>query len=151
MWSDTTLRGYMGITVHWLGRDEFFQLQLYSRLLAIHKVDGRHTGDVMGNVFVRILREAGIHNRVRSATILIETVSHSLIQIGCVTLDNASNCDTMMATVESLLVAEGIAFHRDGNHIRYFISTHSLSLSQLLTSVQVFSARCEYCCPEYVD
>lgn len=43
----------------------------------------------------------------------------NLNQIGCITLDNASNCDTMMAGIEDRLRREGIPFHRDGNHIRY--------------------------------
>jgi len=35
-----------------------------------------------------------------------------------ITLDNASNCDTMMEDLERLLRAAGVPFDRDGNRIR---------------------------------
>ncbi|EJF59222.1 hypothetical protein DICSQDRAFT_65365 [Dichomitus squalens LYAD-421 SS1] len=40
-------------------------------------------------------------------------------KIGQITMDNASSNDTMMVELETILVQEGIPFHRDGNRIRY--------------------------------
>jgi len=41
------------------------------------------------------------------------------LQIGWITLDNASNNDTFMSSLERELNARGIPFERDGNRIRY--------------------------------
>ncbi len=40
-------------------------------------------------------------------------------QLGCITLNNAGNCNTMMKHLERLLAEKGVPFHRDGNKIRY--------------------------------
>lgn len=42
----------------------------------------------------------------------------ALCQVGCITLDNASNCETMMDDLARLLEARGISFSRDGNRLR---------------------------------
>jgi hypothetical protein len=41
------------------------------------------------------------------------------LQIGWVTLDNASNNDTMMESLERELKTQGIPFNRITRHIRY--------------------------------
>ncbi|KAH7868956.1 ribonuclease H-like domain-containing protein, partial [Lentinula edodes] len=43
--------------------------------------------------------------------------------IGQITLDNASNNNTMMASLEFELTVRDVPFHRDGNRIRYVHST----------------------------
>lgn len=42
-------------------------------------------------------------------------------QIGFITMDNASNCNTMMAELEQLLRERGYRVHRHGNRIRYVV------------------------------
>ncbi len=44
--------------------------------------------------------------------------NHEASQIGCITLDNASNCDTMMSDLAALLKAEGVPFDAEGNRLR---------------------------------
>ncbi|OBZ74707.1 hypothetical protein A0H81_05703 [Grifola frondosa] len=46
--------------------------------------------------------------------------SYTRSVIGMITLDNASNCATMMETLASSLNSMGIPFHADGNRIRCF-------------------------------
>ncbi|KAH9895281.1 ribonuclease H-like domain-containing protein, partial [Cubamyces lactineus] len=44
-------------------------------------------------------------------------------QIGVITMDNGSNCGTMMDDLERILKEKGIPFHRMGNRIRFDIYT----------------------------
>lgn len=63
----------MGITVHWLMRDELGHLKLCARLLAIHEVQGRHNGKNLASTFVDILKMARILNRVRQTICLTDS------------------------------------------------------------------------------
>lgn len=123
LWSDITLRSYMAITVHYCARDKEGRLELRARLLAIHQVIGSHSGDNLAETFVEIIKKAGIINRVSfNHSRLLYSYSRltmPLMKIGCITVDNASNCDTMMIGIEARLRAQGLSFHHDGNHIRY--------------------------------
>jgi hypothetical protein len=51
----------------------------------------------------------------------VEQAQPKLTQIGMITLDNASNCNTMMRDVGNLLRAKGIAFDSEGNRIRWAV------------------------------
>ncbi|KAI1782154.1 hypothetical protein LXA43DRAFT_526027, partial [Ganoderma leucocontextum] len=86
MWTCKILRGYMAVTVHFCAKNDAQKLELRSRLGAFRYVPGRHTGANMAAQFLAILEELGILNKV-----------------GCITLDNASNCETMMGDLERLL------------------------------------------------
>ena len=41
-----------------------------------------------------------------------------------ITVDNASNCDTMLEHLKYLLQEKDIPFSRDGNRVRYVKSSH---------------------------
>ncbi len=94
-----------------------------ARLLAIHQVLGSHSGDNLAETFVEIVKKAGIVNRVgvnyNRFLYNISILMMPLMKIRCITVDNASNCDTMMIGIEARLSVLGLSFHRDGNHIRY--------------------------------
>ncbi|GLB45625.1 hypothetical protein LshimejAT787_2500170 [Lyophyllum shimeji] len=79
------------------------QVTMTTRLVAFHYVPGSHSGQNLAKVFVAILKELGIFNR-----------------IGMVTLDNASNCGSMMEFVALLLRDMGVYFDKEGNRIRCF-------------------------------
>ncbi|KAI0649965.1 hypothetical protein C8Q79DRAFT_923408 [Trametes meyenii] len=55
--------------------------------------------------------------------------------IGCITLDNASNCGTMLEDLEQLLRAKGIPFHRTGNRIRCFPHVVNISVQHGLDAL----------------
>ncbi|KAI1783161.1 hypothetical protein LXA43DRAFT_1067898 [Ganoderma leucocontextum] len=100
MWTCRILRGYMAVTIHFCAKNAAQKLELRSRLRAFRYVPGRHTGANMAAQFITILEELGI-----------------LHKVGCITLDNASNCETMMEDLARLLDARGISFSRDGNRL----------------------------------
>ncbi|KAJ3849378.1 ribonuclease H-like domain-containing protein [Lentinula lateritia] len=73
----------------------------------------------MAKSFMSVLEELGISDR-----------------IGQITLDNVSNNNTMMASLESEFMLQGIPFHRDGNPVRYSLE------SDLISRVRHIVAQC---------
>ncbi|KAJ3558445.1 hypothetical protein NM688_g926 [Phlebia brevispora] len=124
MWSNAVLKGFMAITVHFITRDpKTGQLELQSELAAFRYVRGSHTGDVMSDVFIHVLQELDIMGKV----------------IGLITLDNASNCTTMMASLEGKLARFGVIFHREQNRGRCFAHVINLGVQaglKTLTDVE---------------
>jgi inhibitor of KinA sporulation pathway (predicted exonuclease) len=51
----------------------------------------------------------------------------NLTQIGQITMDNTSNCNTLMEHLEILLQEHNIPFHQDGNHIQSVLN-HGLTI-----------------------
>lgn len=102
IWSSRDLTSYMAVTAHYCVETPDGRLIIQSRLIAFRHVEGRHDGKSLAKIFVRILKELGIFNRV-----------------GMITLDNASNCASMMEYVAEMLQEMGIKFDKDGNRIRY--------------------------------
>ena len=78
------------------------RLVIKSQLVAFRHVSGTHDGVNLAKVFVAILKDFGALNKM-----------------GMVTLDNASNCNSMMREVAKILREMGIPFDIDGNRIRY--------------------------------
>ncbi|THH30687.1 hypothetical protein EUX98_g3511 [Antrodiella citrinella] len=118
VWSDKNIRGFMGVTLHFINKDERGHLRLRARLGAFRFIKGTHTGVDLARQFVHILRELGI-----------------LHKIGMLTMDNASSGDTMMEELERLLTAAGIRFHRDGNRIRCFPHVINLAVQAALAKL----------------
>ncbi len=132
LWSNIILQSYMAITVHYCMWDKESHLELRARLLAIHQVIGSHSGDNLAETFVEIIQKAGIINQVSFNHNLFlysySMLTMTLMKIGCITVDNTSNCDMMMIGFEARLCAQRLSFHHDGNHIRYvWIQIHSSS------------------------
>ncbi|KAH8977225.1 hypothetical protein EDB86DRAFT_2818446, partial [Lactarius hatsudake] len=118
LWSDLNLVSFMALTSHFLSCDNAGHLHLDSHLLAFQVVDGKHGNNITKIIF-NILIEAHLLEKVRSA---LSPVLHHLIlfwQLGQFTLDNTSNCDTLMEWLELYIRKEGIPFNHIGNHIRY--------------------------------
>ncbi|GLB45633.1 putative encoded by [Lyophyllum shimeji] len=103
LWTDQNRRSYMAITAHFMSFGINGQVTMTTRLVAFRYVPGSHSGQNLAKVFVAILKELGIFNR-----------------IGMVTLDNASNCGSMMEFVALLLRDMGVYFDKEGNRIRCF-------------------------------
>lgn len=103
LWTRLNQQAYMAVTAHWVEEGDGTKLKLKSRLIAFRLVSGSHDGVNLAKHFFKILEEFGL-----------------LRKLGCVTLDNASNCNSMMGELVRMLEAIGIAFDIDGNRIRCF-------------------------------
>ncbi|KAF4617427.1 hypothetical protein D9613_006423 [Agrocybe pediades] len=103
LWSDPNLRSFMAVTAHFLLKDEHTNLVTKNRLVAFRHISGSHSGKHLAEQFLLILKELGIAHK-----------------IGMITLDNASNCGSMMKDLEDLLEKMGLQFSAEGNRIRCF-------------------------------
>ena len=93
----------MAVTAHFCAySSDGKRLVVKSRLAAFRHVSGMHNGVNLAKVFIIILKDLGSVNKV-----------------GMVTLDNTSNCNSMMREVEKIFKEMGIPFDIDGNRIRY--------------------------------
>ncbi|EAU93647.2 hypothetical protein CC1G_02877 [Coprinopsis cinerea okayama7 len=105
IWSSSDLTSYMAVTAHYMVEpvDRPGHLELKTRLIAFRHVHGKHDGSHLAKAFVGILDEWGIDRKLCT-----------------ITLDNASNCNTMMQEVAVILRGRGIAFSAEENRIRCF-------------------------------
>ncbi|KAF8833107.1 hypothetical protein BDN67DRAFT_1060585 [Paxillus ammoniavirescens] len=87
-----------------MARNAENHLEYCDHLLAFRFIDGSHSGPHLADEFFKVLDEAGIRHK-----------------LGQITMDNASNNNTMMRELEHLLRARGVAFHHDGN--RKYVAT----------------------------
>lgn len=125
LWSDPVLDSYMAIMAHYVIRDNNHQLEYRSDLIVFRYIEGSHMGVNLANHFLIILEEMDLLYKVsRNNFQLLGNIFFFLNpKIGVITMDNASNNNTLMGELESLLESRNILFDRDGNHIRsaYFI------------------------------
>ncbi|KAI0916313.1 hypothetical protein AcV5_003286 [Taiwanofungus camphoratus] len=128
-----TKEGFLRCLIAWLVIDdqsinvvdgeEFRELLLYVGDANLEDIDIPH----------RTLISKLLTGRYQEARSAIATEA----RIGMITLDNVSNCGTMMEELERLLREKGIPFDRDGNRIRCFPHVVNISvqtgLKQLTT------------------
>ena len=66
-WSDPNLISFLGITAHFIARDNVDgkpALALRSRMLAFRHIQGSHTGERLARVFYQVIKDAGIERKV---------------------------------------------------------------------------------------
>lgn len=63
IWSDRRMRGFLGVTAHWLSTENL-SLQLKSQLLACNRFKGSHTGERICEEFEQICEEYQIRRKV---------------------------------------------------------------------------------------
>ncbi|EUC67677.1 hAT family dimerization protein [Rhizoctonia solani AG-3 Rhs1AP] len=102
LWSDHMDRSFMAVTGHYKKKMEGKDT-LVVELLAFRVVEGMHSGVNLGAILFGILSEYEI-----------------LGKLGTITLDNASNNDTMMEQLEFLMHEAGYSFDHEGNRVRCF-------------------------------
>lgn len=100
LWTDPALNPFMSVTAHWIDESED-PWKVECRLIAFKHMPSSHTGKVLGDAFVDVLRHNGLMEK-----------------IGQITADNASNNASMMEEIEQTLIAAGIPFSRFENRIR---------------------------------
>ncbi|CUA78443.1 Putative AC transposase [Rhizoctonia solani] len=107
LWTDPNSRSFMAVTAHYIGNDG----KLKDRLIAFRKIDGHHTGTTLGHEMMDVLVESGIADN-----------------IGCITLDNASNNNSMMEQLVEAFKARGWTFDAKENRIHCFPHVMNLAV-----------------------
>ncbi|KAG8695767.1 hypothetical protein FRC11_001233 [Ceratobasidium sp. 423] len=87
----------MAVTAHYIGNDG----KLKDHLIAFQKIDGQHTGANLAQALMDIFVECGMADNV-----------------GCITLDNATNNNSMMEELAKAFEAQGWVFDAKENWIR---------------------------------
>ena len=88
------------------------QLVLWNHLLAFRVVEGKPDGKVLGRIIFEILKEAVLLGKTSACRCMIRPISDGYFKIGEFTLDDASNCDTLMDLTEEFFRASGLVFCR---------------------------------------
>ncbi|QRV97807.1 hAT family dimerization protein [Ceratobasidium sp. AG-Ba] len=113
LWGDPNLRSYMAVTAHYINHEGY----LAEHLIAFRRVRGHHSGENLGRILFAILNEFGLTNK----------------KLGHITLDNASNNNTLMEELEIVFKQQGLfTFGRTLNRIRCFPHVINLSVTTLL-------------------
>lgn len=122
-WSDPNLMPYMAVTMHWIYADRKkttcgtqYELKLRADLIGFFRVPHRHTGQHLGAVFLHVLKQIKIKKVCNTSCTNCGNLKK--LQIGWITVDNASNNDTMMQYIQDQLIATGISFDQTQNRIR---------------------------------
>lgn len=106
MWSGPNLTAFIRVTSHWIeaqtkdtpsGPQQI--LKLCADLVGFCPVPGQHTGEHLTHAFLHVLDHLDITEKV-IFLFCVFMCYNFLIQIGWVTLDNASNNDKMMIVLE---------------------------------------------------
>ena len=87
----------------------------------------------MAHAVWETLERYGLKGRVRDHTIFIYCIA-DLSQISAFVMDNASNNDTLVETVEALCAAEGITFSATQARLRCM--PHTIHLSAIKVRVK---------------
>jgi len=118
MWSNPNLDGFKAVTAHFMERNADGEIVEAVCMIAFRFVEVSHSGKHLGHIFFEILKENSILHKVAFHLISLNSMFLTDLQIGQITMDNASNCNTLMECLERLLSKHDIPFHRDGNRIR---------------------------------
>lgn len=119
MWSNPNLEGFKAVTSHFMERGANGEVIEASCMIAFRFVEGSHSGDHLGRILFAILKENDLLHKVCLRVYDVRVLAQFCdIQLGQITMDNASNCNTLMECLERLLMEHNIPFHADGNRIR---------------------------------
>jgi hypothetical protein len=117
-WSNKRKYSFLAVTAHytvWEGG----KLIIRSRLVAFRFIKGRHTGSQLAHMLFNIFEELGVCHKVLCSNLMRHS-SHTLWQqIGVLTMDNASNNDTLMEALKILMHAHGFKFDVVQNRVRF--------------------------------
>ncbi|KAG9093931.1 hypothetical protein FS749_013461 [Ceratobasidium sp. UAMH 11750] len=119
LWSDGNLRSFMAVTAHYI--DQYGNLR--DHLISFRKINGSHTGTNIAQAFVDVLDESNV-----------------LKKVGFITLDNASNNNTLMEELAKALVNRGVDFDPEENHIRCFPHVLNLAVNTIIKSLSELAA-----------
>ncbi|KEP52153.1 putative AC transposase [Rhizoctonia solani 123E] len=109
-------RPFMAVTSHFIDAVD----KSIAALAAFWVVEGAHAGVILAQHIFAVLKEYNIVHKV-----------------GSVTLDNASNNNTMMEELARLVRAEGYDFDKEGNRIRCFPHIINLAVTAFLDALDL--------------
>ncbi|KAG9096989.1 hypothetical protein FS749_007324 [Ceratobasidium sp. UAMH 11750] len=121
LWSDQLIRSFMAVTVHYidcLGDPA-------EHLVAFRKIDGQHTGANVGHVLFSVLDEISMIGK-----------------IGHITMDNASNNNTLMDELEREFAARSLPFDAEENRVCCFPHVINLAVQRFLAQVPASAQQC---------
>ncbi|EUC65415.1 hAT family dimerization protein, partial [Rhizoctonia solani AG-3 Rhs1AP] len=118
LWTDDSQRAFMCITAHFHNA----QKRQVNRLIAFRIIEGSHTGGCLAENFFEVMEEFGIVRK-----------------LGWITMDNASNNDSMMTQLEEYMVTRGMDFDRHGNRLRCFPHVVNLAVQDIIGDLSVSS------------
>ncbi|KAF8754797.1 hAT family C-terminal dimerization region [Rhizoctonia solani] len=116
LWTDVMERLFMAITSHYVNAVN----EDVATLIAFHIVEGAHAGVILAQHIFGVLKEYNIVHK-----------------IGSITLDNASNNNTMMEELLQLIRAKGYDFDEEGNQICCFPHIINLAVTVFLDALDV--------------
>ncbi|KEP45349.1 hAT family dimerization protein [Rhizoctonia solani 123E] len=116
LWTDDSQRAFMCITAHFHNA----QKRQVNRLIAFRVIEGSHTGGCLAENFFEVMEEFGI-----------------IRKLGWITMDNASNNDSMMTQLEEYMVTRGMDFDRHGNRLRCFPHVVNLAVQDILGALSL--------------
>ncbi|EUC54139.1 hAT family dimerization protein, partial [Rhizoctonia solani AG-3 Rhs1AP] len=116
LWTDDSQRAFMCITAHFHNA----QKRQVNRLIAFRVIEGSHTGGCLAKNFFEVMEEFGI-----------------IRKLGWITMDNASNNDSMMTQLEEYMVTQGMDFDRHGNRLRCFPHVINLAVQDILGALSL--------------
>lgn len=64
VWSRVNLDSHLAITAHYIIKDSNGNLVLKTQLVAFRRLQGSHTGENLGKVFVQVMKEIGCLHKV---------------------------------------------------------------------------------------
>lgn len=84
VWSDPDLAGFLAATAHFIvrmldGSDS--RLILRSGLLAFRHVHGSHTGENLAHVLHKVIKDAGIEQRVHQFHTILLLTDHTMLHV----------------------------------------------------------------------
>ncbi|CAE6420407.1 unnamed protein product [Rhizoctonia solani] len=88
-----------------------------NRLIAFRVIEGTHAGAHLAEMFFEVMEEFGI--------------------LGWITMDNATNNDSLMGQLEEYMVTQGMDFDRHGNRLRCFPHVVNLAVQDILNTLAV--------------
>ncbi|CAG8728091.1 13277_t:CDS:2, partial [Acaulospora colombiana] len=115
LWSSSTMKSFMAVTVHWTARMPDGELTLKTALGGFRYIRDKHDGHNIATHLVKILEELDILNRV-----------------GAITLDNASSNDSAMSYLKDFFQARGVEFNCKQQRVWCFSHVINIAVQELL-------------------
>jgi len=113
------MTSYLGITGHYIDpTSNGSAWELEEDIIGFKELSGSHSGINLAEYVVGVLTELGIEAKVCDELLILTFKYLRAPQLGWITTDNASNNDTMVAGIESLLREKGIEWDAATRHIR---------------------------------
>jgi hypothetical protein len=107
----------MAVTLHWIAEKKDGNLELKSALGGFRYLPNKHNGENIAASLFDVLKGLKIHDKV--CGILRHVGLNSVLQIGGITMDNASNNTCAMDYLTSFLDDHEIAFDARQQQLRF--------------------------------